>query len=89
MEFMDFGSSENLLRYVQEKSDDWERAVIYCTDWVQMTFPNGAATGRLPTKNLGMVLYTSDRPVLLTKTDAAVVLNDGILNRMKIRIEIL
>jgi hypothetical protein len=85
---MNFGSSEKLLRFVQEKSDDIEKAVVYCHDRIEITLP-GRMPQVCPTANIGMILYfPTSGPIAITKGDAALVLNDGILNRMGIRIEI-
>jgi hypothetical protein len=89
----DFGNSESLLRFVQEKSDDITKAVIHCTDLLRMTLPDGRVIGPISTKNIGMVLYMigdqGEQPVLVGKPDATVILNDGILNRMRIKIDVI
>lgn len=82
----DFGSSEELLRYIQEKSDDIERVVI---------IPPGAVVTYMgvpqaPIEEFKAMLYlcNGERKVIGT-TDAEILLNDGILNRMKLKIEFL
>jgi hypothetical protein len=83
-DFTDFGSSEAVLKHIQERSDDIERAVIPQGD-VSITNPN-TSTRRM---NPGMVIYMiGGKKALLAREDAELVLNDGILHRMRIKIEI-
>lgn len=83
-EIRDFGSSEALLAHIKEKSDDIEKAVIP-TSPVQITTPGEPDRFM----RVGMLLHLVGRqPALISREDAEVVLNDGILNRMRIKIEI-
>ena len=80
----DFGSSEKLLDYIKEKSDDVEKVVIvgkgavlaYC----------GVPQAEF-TETKMMFVFVGGERFFIGKEDAEIVLNDGILNRMKIKIE--
>jgi hypothetical protein len=80
-----FGTSEKLLQYLREHSDDIEKAVI--PQMESLTLMNaGQSEGAV---EVGMVLHmVEDRMIFLTPTDAEILLNDGILNRMEIKIEL-
>ena len=83
--FQDFGDSATLLAYIKERSDDLEKAVIPQMQFVTLTGKDGIVANI----ETGMILHLSDgHNKLLTPTDAEIVLNDGILNRMRIRIEL-
>ncbi len=79
----EFGTVENVLRFIQERSDDIERVVI----------PQAASlidkqTGDL-IPDVGLIIWWVDGTKSFIFHEAAeLTLNDGILNRMKIRIEL-
>ena len=83
-EFTNFGSSDKLLAYIKEKSDDLERVEI---------LPPGAGIrykGQLvgTTQEFQMMLcLIGDQRKVIGQRDAELLLNDGILSRMNIRIE--
>jgi len=81
------GNSEAVLRFVQERSDDIVRAVIPMSSYV-IEMENGIPTGQ-QIADVGMILVMigGDKSLLM-RQDAEIVLNDGILNRMKIVIEL-
>lgn len=79
-----FGSSEALLAHIKSRADDLQRAVIP-TAPVQLTYM-GVPQAVLP---VGMILFSlEDRREMITVPDAELLLNDGILNRMRVKIEI-
>lgn len=82
----DFGDSDAVLSYIRERSEDLQRVVIPQSPYLTLT------KGGVPQRNVvvGMVLHfiSGDRQ-FITPTDAQVILNDGILNRMKVRIELM
>ena len=81
----DFGSTENVVRYIQERSDDIERAEIPQVPTIWWVMPDGE---RLEIE-AGLVLrLSSGRMQVLHPQDAMAVLNDGILTRMRIPIEL-
>ena len=84
-EFTDFGSSDALLAYIKNISDDIEKAVIPQTPEIFLT--DGQRTiGHYP---VGMVLYMVNTHMkFLHYKDAEILLNDGLLNRLRIRIEL-
>ena len=81
----DFGSTEALLKEIQERSDDIEKAVILPPGFV-FTYLGQAKS--LPLKQFGLVLHFANERKVIFGDDVAVVLNDGILNRMRIQIEL-
>jgi len=78
------GGTEGLLKYIQERTDDIEKAVI--PQHLTIVFQPGNEQVQA-----AMVLHLISGETLIVrdKEDAEAVLNDGILNRMKIRIELL
>ncbi len=84
MQTWNAGGTKGLLNYIRERSDDIEKAVI--PQHLSVVFqPSGERV------EAGLVLHLMSGEVLIVnqKGDAETVLNDGILNRMKIRIELL
>lgn len=83
--FENFGTPEALLKVIQERSDDIEKAVI-CPPGFGLTFQGRPTTAPMPF--FVMVFYFMSGERKLVHQDAAeMVLNDGILSRMKIKIE--
>lgn len=82
-----FTTPGELLRYVQERSDDLEKVVIPQFHPFHLVDPTGKTVAIW--EGVGMVLYFAlgGRKVL-NREDAERVLNDGILHRMKVRIEL-
>jgi len=86
IEVEDFGSSEDALRYIQEKSEDIEKAVIPQTP--TLVFSEPGKPGR--EFEVGMVLHMiNGHKKIVHPVDAELVLNDGILNRMCIPIKLI
>ena len=84
MQTWNAGGTAGLLQYIRERSDDIEKAVI----------PQHLSIVFHPSEErveAGLVLHLVSGEVLIVndKKDAEAVLNDGILHRMKIRIELL
>jgi hypothetical protein len=80
-----FGSSEEALRYIKEKSDDIVEAVIPQSPTIVVR--EGNARTEIV---IGMVLYmVNGHKKIVHPVDAELVLNDGILNRMHIPIKLL
>ena len=83
-----FESSEALLAFVKERSDDMEKAIIPMSTTLHFN-PNDGGPAKI-INNAGMVLnLINGMRHVLTKQDAESVLNDGILTRMKIPIELM
>lgn len=81
----DFGSSSALLKEIQERSDDIEKAVILPPGYSLSR--DGKQTSKpFPTFLLMLFFVNGDRKIM-HGDDGEMVLNDGILNRMRIRIE--
>jgi hypothetical protein len=80
-----FGSTQALVKEIQERSDDIEKAVLIPPGYV-LTYRHQPQSS--PLDRWGLMLYfTTDRKMIFGE-DVEAVLNDGILNRMKIRIEL-
>ena len=78
------GGTEGLLKYIKERTDDIQKAVI--PQHLSIVFqPNGERV------EAAMVLHLISGETLIVRdtADTEAVLNDGILNRMKIKIEIM
>ena len=79
-----FGSSEAVLRFIQERSEDIEKAVI--PQFPTIVLSDG---GEPEEREAGLVLHMLDGYMtILHPKDAELVLNDGILTRMRIKIEL-
>ena len=85
LEQQDFGSSEEALRYIQEKSEDIEKAVIPQMPSVVLSGPDARSTE----VEAGLILHMiNGHKKIVHPFDAELVLNDDILNRMRIKIEL-
>ncbi len=83
-ESIDFGSSERLLAFIKERSDDIEKVVILPPGtWVM---DSGRHVETLQEFQM-MLCLVNQRRKIIGQQDAQRVLNDGILNRMNIPIE--
>src|SRR5947209_6658421 len=81
----DFGSSENLLKHLQERSDDIEYVTIPQSPYIERR-KDGVTLGK---SVVGMLVhFVGGDKWELSPHDAEILLNDGILKRMKIRIRI-
>ena len=78
------GGTEGLLQYIRERTDDIEKAVI--PQHLSVVFHPGEEEVEAA---LVLHLISGETLIVQEKADAEAVLNDGILNRMKIRIELL
>ncbi|HEX4142974.1 MAG TPA: hypothetical protein VHY91_05450 [Pirellulales bacterium] len=78
----DFGSVEAVVAYLKERADDIEKAVIPQSEVISIP-----ETGEeIPA---GMVLHmVNDRTKIIMPPAAEAILNDGILNRLRIKIEL-
>ena len=78
---------DGLLDYVKERSDDFDKAVIFGPGAV-FSAPDGKS-GKTA-NSFGMIFYfVGGERKIIGKDDAEIVLNDGILHRMKVKIEFL
>ena len=81
----DFGDSDGVLAYIKERSDDIEKAVIPQMRSIDLVGKDGVVANI----EAGLILHLCDgHKQFVTPVDAEIVLNDGILNRMRIRIEL-
>jgi hypothetical protein len=82
-----FHNSDEVLRFVQERSDDIEKVVIPQHPFISVFDPkNPVEATEVPA---GMVLHLiGDDFRIIHPKDAELILNDGILNRMRIKIEL-
>ena len=81
MELWNAGSTPELVRIIQEQSDDIEKVVIPQHPYITLEGEQVEA---------GLVIHLISGRLLIipNKTDAEAMLNNGILKRMKIRIEL-
>ena len=82
-----FGSPEKLLAYIKEKSDDIDKALIFGPGAVLIA-SNGKRTWKSPEFGM-MFAFVNGEQKMMGSDDAEMVLNEGILTRMKIKIEFL
>ena len=78
-----FSTTEELIQYLREHVDDVDSVVIPVQEAVQVQGPN-----RRPQvwKGVGALLKLCDgRSLALRREDAARLINDGVLQRMKIK----
>ncbi|MDB5344243.1 MAG: hypothetical protein JWP89_2620 [Schlesneria sp.] len=83
--FQDFGGSEQLLAFIKERSDDIEKVVIPQMANLAIT-RSGIPVAE--TDKVGMIIHMISHRFLIVPSDAELLLNDGILNRMNIKIEL-
>ena len=79
-----FESSAELLTFIREKADDIEKVVIPNTGSSILTF-HGMSVNFI--NDLGMIIHTLQQRILVGESNAEVILNDGILGRMRVKIE--
>src|SRR5436190_14533974 len=80
------GSTEAVLKRIQERSDDFEKVVLHPPGG-QFT-QHGRATSEMIPYFVMTFHLVSGRKHSIFGSDVETVLNDGILNRMKIKIEL-
>ena len=83
-EYKDFETSEGLLAFIRAKADDIEKVVIPARGNTVVTY-RGKPISTF--EDLGMVIHTLQHRILVSKATADVILKDGILGRMRIKIE--
>lgn len=82
-----FPSTEALIREIQELSDDIESVTIQVANGILVVGPDGKSTLH---RNAGALLKLSDGTSrLIHREDAEALLNDGILNRMRLPVRLL
>ena len=82
-EMESFGSSAELLKFCQERSEDIERVEILSPGTV-VTY-KGQPVAPLP--DFSLMVHMMDKRRLVNREFAEILLNDGILNRMRIKVE--
>jgi hypothetical protein len=81
---INFGSSDKLLAFIKERSDDIEKVVILPPGTLVMDAGKHVET----LQEFQMMLFlVNNRRTVIGQQDTELLLNDGILNRMKISIE--
>ena len=80
------GGTTQLLRYFQERSDDITKVVIPQHPYIELAGKSGERTN----VEAGLIIHllNGDLKIVPNRQDAEAILNDGILTRMKIRIEL-
>jgi hypothetical protein len=82
------GGTAELLRYLQEKSDDIEKVVIPQHPFITVYDRNNRQQAERVEAGLVVHWLNGKWTIVPNQQDAEAVLNDGILNRMKIKIEL-
>lgn len=72
-------SSEEVLRLVQERSEDIDHVTILCPGLMYRGLPALA--------DFALLIHTESKNWMVNRHNAEIVLNDGILSRMNVRIE--
>ncbi len=81
----DFGDSQRVLAFIQERSKEFEHVVIPQLPYLTLTHDGIDYTN----VEVGMVLeFMGGDREFITPRDAEIVLNDGVLNRLKIQIRL-
>lgn len=81
----DFGDSQRVLAFIQERSKELEHVVI--PQLPSLTLTNDGV--HYTNVEVGMVLeFMGGDREFITPRDAEVVLNDGVLNRLKVEIRL-
>lgn len=79
-----FSSSEELLAYLRENVDDIERVVIPVQEAVQVVGPDGRRHSVV--RGIGaLIRLCSGRECCISRQDAAMLINDGVLQRLRIK----
>ncbi len=82
-----FPTSEQLLRRLQEKSDDFERVTLMVTNDLPLSGPSGE---KRMMKDCCAIIHTCDgQAFVVHREDFETLLNDGILQRLKVPISLL
>ena len=82
----DFGSGEALVDFFRHRVEDIESVSITPGPQVAIRGPGGIRIG--PIDGVGMIVNMSDKRRLIKKEDAELLLNDGLLSRLKIKIKL-
>ncbi|MBA4032390.1 MAG: hypothetical protein C0478_16080 [Planctomyces sp.] len=81
-----FGSSSELLKRLQERADDLDQLSIMVVNDLPMVGPKGQ--GLLAKNSCGVLKTCSGESIVINRNDLEILLNDGILQRMKIPISL-
>lgn len=81
-----FPTTEALIREIQELSDDIESVTIPVAEGILVAGPDGKGT--LMPKAGAMIRLSNGRSEVISREDAEALLNDGILQRMRLPIRL-
>lgn len=81
-----FATAAELLRALQERSDDFERVTIAVPNELLLTGPQGQR--QVAANVCGSVALCDGRTLLIHREDLELLLNDGILSRLKIPVSL-
>jgi hypothetical protein len=82
-----FSTSEDLLRRLQEKSDDFESIKLMVTNDMPLMGPNGEK--RLAKDCCAIIKTCNGQSILIHRDEFEALLNDGILQRLKIPVSLI
>lgn len=80
-----FDSDADLIRFLQERSDDIDGLTVLVPSRVQATGPNGQVEYW---PHVALIAWADGNEKPLPPEDLELLLNDGILQRMKIKISV-
>lgn len=82
-ESFQFETSDQLLEYLREHTDDIDSVVIPVQEGITFVGPQGQ---QMPMKNIGAILNRcAGGPLVIHREDAAMLINDGVLQRLRIK----
>jgi len=82
-----FTSSEELLRRLQERSDDFEYVELLVTDDMVLRGPSNETS--IAKNCCGLIRTCTGESLLIHREELQALLNDGVLQRMKIPIRLI
>jgi len=83
----EFSSSKELLQRLQERSDDFEYVEMLVTDDMILRGPSNET--RLAKNCCGFIRTCTGESLLIHREELQAILNDGVLQRMKIPIRLI
>lgn len=83
----EFTTSEQLLRRLQERSDDFEHITVMVVNDIPIKGPQGQ--GRLVKNCCALIKLCNGESLVIHRDEFEVLLNEGILQRLKIPLKLL
>lgn len=86
--YEDFGTVEGVLNFIKEKSDDIDRVYVYPRGMNLYIKDDTGKMISLDEGNVGMVLQLVKGCIMLKHTQAQAVMEDGIIGRLNLPVEV-